>query len=259
MKKQSIVILLLLIGSIAVAQTRFPRFKVLAFYSHKVEKEHVAFADDAIDFFKKLTVGNGFVFDTTSNFDALLDPKLAEYTMVMWLNDFPHTEEQRRAFEHYMENGGGWLGFHVSGYNDKDSHWPWFVDFMGGAVFHSNNYPPLPAKMIIEDPTDPVTRGLPPTYIAPRNEWYSWKPSPREDKDVKVLVTLSPDNYPLGIKDFITEEDTPIVWTNTKYRMVYMNYGHGYTVLTDPTQNKIIINAFLWLVSKDPTGNKLKD
>jgi len=35
------------------------------------------------------------------------------------------------------------VGFHVAGYNDKDSNWPWFVDFLGGGVFHSNSWPPL--------------------------------------------------------------------------------------------------------------------
>ncbi|MEP6948533.1 MAG: hypothetical protein ABI863_04640 [Ginsengibacter sp.] len=51
----------------------FPRFKVPAFYSRTVEKAHVDFADNAIQFFKELTVGNGFVFDTTSNMEDLND------------------------------------------------------------------------------------------------------------------------------------------------------------------------------------------
>ena len=51
----------------------YPRFKVLAFYSRVVEKAHIDFADDAIQFFKELTVGNGFVFDTTSNMEDLND------------------------------------------------------------------------------------------------------------------------------------------------------------------------------------------
>jgi hypothetical protein len=37
------------------------------------------------------------------------------------------------------------------------------------------------------------------------------------------------------------------VWTNTKYRMVYINMGHGDKVLTSDTQNKIFENALLWL------------
>jgi hypothetical protein len=47
-----------------------------------------------------------------------------------------------RAFEKFINNGGAWLGFHVSAYNDKDTKWPWFVDFLGGGVFYNNNWPP---------------------------------------------------------------------------------------------------------------------
>src|ERR1044071_2991429 len=57
---------------------QYPRFKVLAFYSHTVEKAHIDFADAAIQFFKELTVGNGFVFDTTSNMEDLNEAKIKD-------------------------------------------------------------------------------------------------------------------------------------------------------------------------------------
>ena len=60
-----------------------------------------------------------------------------------------------------MEHGGGWLGFHFAAYNDGDTHWPWFVKFLGGAVFYGNNWPPLPATLDVDDKTSPVTRHLP--------------------------------------------------------------------------------------------------
>ena len=95
--------------------------------------------------------------------------------------------------------------------------------------------------------THPVTKGMPASYLAPSNEWYQWKPSPRLNKNVKVLVTLDPSNYPIGVKDVITKGDMPIVWTNTKYRMLYMNQGHGENVFGNETQNKLFANAILWL------------
>jgi len=65
-----------------------------------------------------------------------------------------------------------------------------------------------------------------------------------------VLVTMDPSNYPLGKKNFITGGDTPVVWTNTRYKMVYMNMGHGDKVMTDALQNKMFSNAILWLGGK---------
>jgi type 1 glutamine amidotransferase len=245
LKAISCLFALLMFGQTVPAQT--PKFKVLAFYSTKVESDHVDFAKDAIKFYTKMAADKGFAFDTTQNWNDLNTENLKNYKMVIWLNDFPQTETQRADFEKYMENGGGWIGFHVAGYNDQYTHWPWYVNFLGGAVFYNNNWPPLPAKLIVDDNTHPATKRLPKSYIAPINEWYGWKPDPRDNNDVRVLVTLAPANYPLGKKDIITEGDIPVVWTNTKYKMIYMNMGHGDQIFDSATQNKMFEDAVLWL------------
>ncbi|HEY1872515.1 MAG TPA: ThuA domain-containing protein [Chitinophagaceae bacterium] len=85
--------------------------------------------------------------------------------------------------------------------------------------------------------------------------WYQWKPGLRENKKVKVLVSLSPENFPMGIKHIITDGDMPVVWTNTDYRMIYLNMGHGPHILSDATQNMLIINAFRWVITSDKKGN----
>ena len=146
-----------------------------------------------------------------------------------------------------MQGGGAWLGFHVSAYNDESTGWPWFVDFLGGAVFYGNNWPPLPAKLVVDDDSHPVTRRLPRSFVSPANEWYVWKPNPRLNKQVKVLLTLDPENYPLGLKDTIRGGDVPVVWTNTRYRMIYMNMGHGEKIFDSSEQNKLFEDAILWL------------
>jgi uncharacterized protein len=241
-----VAVVLLLFWNVAAAAQE-PGFKVLAFYSTDVEPDHVHTANDALAFFRGLATENNFTFDATTDWTKLNENDLKPHRLILWLNNFPQTPEQRMAFEKYMEHGGGWLGFHVAGYNDGTTKWPWFVDFMGGAVFYKNNWPPLPAKVTVDDRTHPVTAQLPWTYLAPANEWYLWKPSPRSNKDVHVLVTLDPSNYPIGVKDVITGGDLPVVWTNTKYRMIYMNMGHGEKIYSNATQNMLFANAIRWL------------
>src|SRR5258708_6487740 len=118
---------------------------------------------------------------------------------------------------------------------------------MGGPAFHINKWPPLPAKLVVDDETHLTAAGIPPTYESPANEWYVWKPSPRLNKDVRVLATLDRSNYPLGLKDVLTSGDLPVVWTNTRYKMIYMNMGHGDKIFTSSTQNTLIENAITWL------------
>lgn len=78
---------------------------------------------------------------------------------------------------------------------------------------------------------------------------------PRERKNIKVLATLSYDNYPFGLKDIIPGGDTPVVWTNLDYRMIYLNMGHGPHIFTDATQNRLIISALRWVIAIDKKGN----
>jgi type 1 glutamine amidotransferase len=252
MKPIRIKVLLCLLGGISmfsatIAQT--PKFKVIAFYSKAGERDHLDFAYNAIDFYKELASKRNFILDTTSNWQNLNTGFLKNYQVVLWLNDSPQNPAQRSAFESYMDNGGAWLGFHVSAYNDQYTKWPWFVNFLGGAVFYNNNWPPLPAILIIDDRKHPVTKQMPAKYKAPINEWYGWKPNPRLNKDVKVLVTIDTANYPLGKKDIITTGDIPVVWTNTKYKMIYMNMGHGDQIFESPLQNKMFENALIWLAT----------
>jgi type 1 glutamine amidotransferase len=248
MRKFLILLIVLAITTFcATVQAEPPAFKILAFYSNTVEKAHIQFAHLAIAFYTKLAADKNFTFDTTTDWSKLNADTLANYQAIVWLDDVPHNAEQRAAFQTYMEHGGGWLGCHFAGYNDAHTAWPWFVQFFGGAVFYTNCWPPQPAKLIVDDNHHPATQDLPPTYQAPANEFYQWIPSPRLNKNVRVLVTLDPSNYPLGKKDLLTEGDIPVVWTNTSYKMIYINMGHGDKILTDDTQNKLFTNALMWL------------
>jgi uncharacterized protein len=222
-------------------------FHVLAFYSENTEPDHVDFARDALKFLSQRAASEQFTLEATTRWDDLNDGRLKDYQLVIWLDESPSNAEQRRAFERYMEHGGAWLGFHAAAYNDKDTNWPWFVDFLGGAVFDTNSWPPLPARLMVDDDAHPVTAKIPSTFESPANEWYVWNPSPRLNKNVRVLVTLDPSNYPIGLKDVLTSGDLPAVWTNTKYKMLYMNMGHGDKIFTSLTQNQLIDNAVNWL------------
>ena len=232
-----------------------PRFKALIYYTQHAEEAHVQFAEQATTFFKKLNYGDGFVLDITTDFSKYPYEKLKEYQVIIMLNTSPTTKAERDAFEQYMENGGGWVGFHAAAYNDKNTHWPWFVQFLGGGVFYCNNWPPQPVLVEVDNESHPVTKNLPTSFVAPASEWYQWTPSPRQNKDVEVLLSLSPKNYPLGIKDVVNFGDFPIVWSNKNYRMIYLNMGHGDEEFIDGTQNLLLVNAFRWVVSKDKNGD----
>lgn len=232
-----------------------PRFKALLYYSDNVEEAHIKFAEDAMEFFTRLTVGEGFILNVTTSLQDYSFEQLKEFNTIIAVNISPSDPEERKLFEKYMENGGGWVGFHGAGYNDKNTDWPWFNKFLGCGYFYCNNWPPQPALLEVDATDSPVTNNLPTCFVAPETEWYQWDPSPRQNPDVEVLISLSPKNYPFGLKDVVLFGDFPVVWRNSNYRMIYLNYGHGNRCFSDATQNLLTINAFRHVVSQSPDGN----
>lgn len=234
---------------------REPRFRALLHYEPGAEEAHVQFDKQAISFFQKLTYGEGWLMDVTTSLADYPYEKLKDYSLIVSLNAMPSNKAQRDAFEQYIKNGGGWMGFHASAYNDKNTHWPWLNEFLGCGTFYCNNWPPQPALVECDTQNHPVTSTLPQSFVAPASEFYQWNPSPRKNPDVEVLLSISQEMYPFGLKDVVKFGDFPIVWTNKKYRMIYLNMGHGDEGFIDATQNLLFVNAFRWVVSQDPKGN----
>ena len=233
------------------------RPKVLAFFTPGGEIDHVLFAQQAMRAFGAGADAGGYVFAATSDWDALSETTLRDVRVVIWLNDMPHTPAQRAAFEQYMQHGGRWLGFHVSGFGS--TAWPWFTDFMGGSRFSASNWPSLPARVNADDSAHPILKGVPATFVAPINEWYAWTPSPRANPDVKVLLTLDASNFPLGVKNTLNGGDIPVAWIHARYRMVYLNFGHGDRIYSAPALPTVIDNALRWLLASDGAAPMASD
>ena len=231
------------------------RFKALMLWNPYAETAHVQFDKQSMEFFHRLNYGDGFVLDTTTTLKTYTYEQLKEYSVIIALNESPSDHESRVLFEKYMENGGGWIGFHASAYNDRNTHWPWYVKFLGCGEFKANNWPPQAALLEIDTHAHPVTKNLPDAYVAPPSEFYQWSSELRDNEDIQVLLTLSSKNYPMGVKDIVYGGDFPVVWTNKNYRMIYINMGHGDESHIDATQQLLFLNAFRWIVSRDPKGD----
>ena len=230
-----------------------PRFKALLYYSDYVEEAHRDFSHQAIEFFHRLTYGEGWIMDVSTS--LLENGDLSQYDVIIMPDVAPSSPADQAAFQEYMENGGGWLGYHAAAYNDQSLKWMWFRDFLGGVRFLCNTWPPQPGLVNIEGHDHDITKNLPDRYVAPATEYYQWQPDPRSNPDIRILASLAPENFPMGLKDVVFGGDFPVVWTNTKYRMVYINMGHGDECFTDATQNLLFVNSLRWVVSQSPKGD----
>jgi len=231
------------------------RFKALIYTNEYAEEAHVTFAHQTIEFYHKLTYGEGWTMERVTSIEGYTKEQLSQYSVIICPDGLPSSQKERPLFEYYMDHGGGCVAFHASGYNDRDTNWPWLTQFLGCGYFKCNNWPPQPVLVEVDNSDHPVTRSLPKEFVAPASEWYQWMDDLRSKDNIEVLLSISQKNYPLGLKDIVYGGDWPIVWTNKNYRMIYLNMGHGDEEYIDPTQNLLFTNALRWVVSTDPTGN----
>ncbi len=253
------------------AQNPGPKFRVIAFFTGKSDKAHISFIGEAVKWFPKMAQQQNFAFDTTSNWNNLNADFLSRYQVVMFLDTRPETTSQRDAFRKYMENGGGWMGFHFSAFaltpSQYPQNWDWFHQtFLGSGQYKSNTWRPTSAILRVEQSRHAATRHLPQIFQSAPNEWYRWEKDLRANPDIDVLVAIDPASFPLGTGPKAYEiwhhGDYPVVWTNKKYKMLYLNMGHNDIdygnkpnkelsfTLENEIQNKIIIDGLLWMGEK---------
>ncbi|MNQ50804.1 Trehalose utilization [compost metagenome] len=265
MSKKYILIVLFSICFLGFSQSKKTntKFKVIAFYTAKNDQAHISFVHEANKWFPKIAEENHFEYDSTSNWDNLNAKFLAQYKVVLFLDTRPETTSQREAFQKYMENGGAFIGFHFSAFALNDSsypqNWDWYHNtFLGSGEYGSNTWRPTSAVLRVEN-QDPITKGLPKTFSSQPNEWYRWSNDLTKNPDIKILLAIDESSFPLGTGPKAHEiwhsGYYPVVWTNKKYKMLYVNMGHNdidYEHGTNKTlsntfenenQNKLILNA----------------
>lgn len=260
---------LLFISFSSFSQTnkKHTRFKVIAFYTAQNDQAHISYVHEANKWFPKLAAENHFQYDSTSNWDNLNAKFLAQYQVVLFLDTRPEKKEQREAFQKYMENGGGFIGFHFSAFALNNSSypqdWSWYHNtFLGSGEYGSNTWRPTSAILRVEN-QHAVTKNLPKTFTSAPNEWYRWSNDLKKNPDIEILLAIDESSFPLGTGPKAHEiwhnGYYPVVWTNKKYKMLYVNMGHNnidYEHGTNKTlsftfenkiQNELILNALLWL------------
>jgi uncharacterized protein len=268
------VILLLAFGlfistaSFAQSKSADKKFKVVAFFTAKHDPAHISFVHEANTWFPSVSAKNGFTYDTTSNWANLNEKFLSKYQAVIFLDTRPEDPAQRNAFQKYMENGGGWMGFHFAAFaltpSDYNQDWDWYHNkFIGAGQYKSNTWRPTSAVLRVENRKHPATKNLNATIKAAPNEWYSWEKDLKKNKDIQILLSIDPSSFPLGTgpkaHEIWHEGYYPVVWTNKKYKMIYFNMGHNdmdYEGGTNNTlsysfssseQNQLVLDALKWI------------
>ena len=149
----------------ASAQPTPPRFKVIAFYTGKADAAHISFVTEAKPWFARMATERHFSFESTQDWDNLNREFLAPYQVVLFLDTRPDSPRQREAFQEYMKNGGGWMGFHFSAFaltpSKYPQNWDWYHnEFLGSGMYVGNTWRPTSAILRVEDTQHPGDRRI---------------------------------------------------------------------------------------------------
>jgi hypothetical protein len=245
-----------------------PKFHAVAFYTGTSDLAHVSFVKEANRWFADLARARNFTYEATTDWTNLNPDFLSRVQVVLFLDTRPEEPAQRDAFKKYMENGGGWIGFHFSGFaltpSKYPQNWDWYHhEFLGAGSYVSNTWRPTSAVLRVEARDHPVTKGLRETIKSAPSEWYRWEKDLRTNPDIRILLSIDPSSFPLGTgpkpHEIWHSGYYPVVWTNTRYRMVYMNMGHNdmdyegktnrelSSTFAEKSQDDLITNAIMWL------------
>lgn len=232
--------------------------KVLAFYTAKNDPAHISYVEEANKYFSSLAQTKKLEYSSTDDWSKMRVDSLSKYDVVLFLDTRPEKTEQRQAFQKYMEQGGGWIGFHFAAFSlhrsAYDNNWSWYYDtFLGCGEYKSNTWRPTSA-LLKRITKNKLTQSLPLLH-APANEWYAWKNDLTKNKDIEILYAVDEKSFPLGTgpkeHEIWTQGFYPIIWTNTKYNMIYSNIGHNdmdYEHRYNKDQTKTLSSTF---ASKD--------
>jgi type 1 glutamine amidotransferase len=179
---------------------------------------------------------------------------LAPYAAVVLNYDAPDErwpEDVKRSFESYVANGGGLVVVHAAdnafagwrAYNDmigvggwrgrNEAAGPhWYVD--GGKLVSDATPGPagshgtrLPFAVAVQDPSHPITRGLPKTWMHQGDELYASLRGPGQHMTVLATAYSDPSNHGTG-----RDEPVLIVVQHGRGRIFHTTLGHDVNAMS---------------------------
>ncbi|WP_433441216.1 ThuA domain-containing protein [Nonomuraea sp. CA-141351] len=212
-----------------------PAFKVLVFskttgFRHDSIPEGIAAV-------QKLGQDNNFAVDTTEDSALFTDQNLAQYQAVVFMSttgDPLGTQEQKDAFQRYIQGGGGFVGVHAAA--DSGYNWAWYGKLVGA---YFKQHPAIQqATVKVEDPAHPATKDLPTTWTR-TDEWYDYQANPRGT--VHVLTSMDEKSYTGATMG----ADHPNTWCQDfdGGRSWYTGLGHLKENYSEPNFLKLLLGG----------------
>lgn len=216
---------LLIIFIISGNATALTKEKKILVFS-KTSGFHHSSIKEGVIALQAMAAAHKFIADTTTDAQKFNSKNLKQYAAIVFLNTTGDVlnPQQEKAFEAYIQSGGGFVGVHAA--TDTEFDWPWYGKLVGAYfVKHPEqqfaNLERIDAKTI-------ATAHLPEIWNR-KDEWYNFKDiSPA----INVLLNLQESSYQGGSNG----AHHPMAWYHDfdGGRAFYTGLGHTAESYTDP-------------------------
>jgi len=201
----------------------------------------------SINALKEICVAEKIDAVVSEDSSLFTDSNLANYDAIIFSNannEVFDTEEQKQAFQKFIQNGGGFVLIHSSIAVERDS--PWYWALAGGKfVRHA---PHQVFDVVATDPNHPSTEFLNGKWTVDDECYYTNHLNP----DIHVLLsadmTTVQDKKSVEYPNDIFGDYFPLSWSRKsgKGRVWYTGLGHDAETYDDPIFRKHLKGGILW-------------
>lgn len=197
----------------------------------------------------ELAQKNKFEADTSENAEVFNAENLSQYATVVFLCTTGNilNDQQQKAFEQYIHNGGGYVGLHSAA--DTEYDWPWFGE-LNGAYFKSHPRPQEAIFNVLID-NNIATAHLPKAWKR-FDELYNFK---WIGTDLNILINIDESSYNGGANG----ENHPMAWYHEfdGGRGFYTALGHDNKSWEDPLYQQHVLGAIKYAMGSNPEVKKI--
>ena len=198
---------------------------------------------------EKICDAEGFLTEVTDQPDVFTPENLAQYDALIFSNTNNEgfdTDEQKRAFQDFIRNGGGFVAIHSA--NATERQWPWYWAMVGGKFIR--HAPHQEFDVLVTDPNHLSTSHLPARWTIADECYYSFQLNP----DIHVLLSADLSTIEdKGKSEYPGEtfgQQFPLCWCH-KFeggRQWYTALGHDPEFYEDPLFIQHLRGGLLWVL-----------
>ena len=200
---------------------------------------------------QKLALEQGFEVECTEDASVFTPANLSRFRCVVFLNTSGDilNRDQEKAFEAYIQSGGGFAGVHAA--TDTEHTWPWYIRLVGGE-FLSHGPVQKAAIEVCPEGCQHLSTSFLPKRFERTDEWYNFK---RLSPTTTKILNLDEN----GLKEATHGKDHPVAWFHEfdGGRAWYTAGGHTEESFSEPDFLKHIAEGIRWAGHLDQKNYQL--